>query len=45
MTTARIMSFIDDAPPPQLMPSNSLGVAEEKVSRLEWGNIAFYTPK
>lgn len=31
--------------PPPTMPATSLGVVEEIVSNLEWGNIAFDTPK
>lgn len=36
-----------DLPPtmPATMPATSLGVVEEIVSNLEWGNIAFDTPK
>ncbi len=32
-------------PSPSPMPPTSLGVVEEIVSNLEWGNIAFDTPK
>lgn len=40
----RDTSGTSTAPPPT-MPATSLGVVEEILSNLEWGNIAFDTPK
>jgi len=39
-----VMVKMPDPPSPKPLPPTSLGVVDEVVSRLEWGNIAFDTP-